>query len=123
MNFNPTSGLVHLGEIFDVTIGRTACEACSAMWNLETNSAFALGPRKVLRLSLFNFEADEIENAVSFSSTTVVTMQDHWNLFNSRCIVTDVCKVLLMWEVPTYLYNTESAPKTYEITIVNLTSV
>jgi hypothetical protein len=28
------------------TIGRAAREACSAMWNLGTNSAFALGPRK-----------------------------------------------------------------------------
>jgi hypothetical protein len=34
------------GEIFNVTIGRAAWEACSAMWNLGTNSAFALGPRK-----------------------------------------------------------------------------
>jgi hypothetical protein len=36
------------GEIFGVTIGRAAREACSAMWNLGTNSAFALGPRKTL---------------------------------------------------------------------------
>jgi hypothetical protein len=27
-------------------IRRAACEACSATWNLSTNSAFALGPRK-----------------------------------------------------------------------------
>jgi hypothetical protein len=32
------------GEIFNVTIGRAAWEASSAMWNLGTNSAFALGP-------------------------------------------------------------------------------
>jgi hypothetical protein len=31
---------------FNVTIGRAACEACSATWNLGTKSAFALGPRK-----------------------------------------------------------------------------
>jgi hypothetical protein len=46
MNFNPTSGLIHYCEIFYVTIGRAACEACSATWNLGTNSAFALWPRK-----------------------------------------------------------------------------
>jgi hypothetical protein len=33
-------------KFFYVTIGRAACEACSATWNLGTNSAFALGPRK-----------------------------------------------------------------------------
>jgi hypothetical protein len=27
-------------------IGRAACEACSATWNLGGNSAFAQGPRK-----------------------------------------------------------------------------
>jgi hypothetical protein len=43
---NPTLGGLHRGEIFNVTIGRAACEACSATWNLSTNSAFALGPRK-----------------------------------------------------------------------------
>jgi hypothetical protein len=37
--------LVH-GEIFNVTIGRAAWEACSATWNLGTNSAFALGSKK-----------------------------------------------------------------------------
>jgi hypothetical protein len=34
------------GEMFNVTIGRAAWEACSEMWNLGTNSAFALGSRK-----------------------------------------------------------------------------
>jgi hypothetical protein len=34
------------GEIFNVTIGRAAWEACSATWNLGTNSASALVPRK-----------------------------------------------------------------------------
>jgi hypothetical protein len=34
------------GENFNVTIGRAAWEACSATWNLGTNSAFALGARK-----------------------------------------------------------------------------
>jgi hypothetical protein len=34
------------GEIFNVTIGRAAWEACSASWNLCTNSAFALRPMK-----------------------------------------------------------------------------
>jgi hypothetical protein len=30
----------------DVTNGRAVCEACSAKWNLGTNSAFSLGSRK-----------------------------------------------------------------------------
>jgi hypothetical protein len=30
-----------LGRNFDITNGRAACEACSATWNLCTNSAFA----------------------------------------------------------------------------------
>jgi hypothetical protein len=34
------------GEIVNITIGRAAWEACSSTWNLGTNSAFALGPRK-----------------------------------------------------------------------------
>jgi hypothetical protein len=35
-----------LGRNFGVTIWRAAWEACSATWNLGTNSAFALGSRK-----------------------------------------------------------------------------
>jgi hypothetical protein len=35
-----------LGRNFDITNRRAACEACSATWNLGTNSAFALGSRK-----------------------------------------------------------------------------
>jgi hypothetical protein len=35
-----------VGENFEFTIGRAACEAYRATWNLGTNSAFALGPRK-----------------------------------------------------------------------------
>jgi hypothetical protein len=38
------------GEIFNVIIGRAAWEACSATWNLGTNSAFALGPRKTTEI-------------------------------------------------------------------------
>jgi hypothetical protein len=45
-NFKLTLGGVHSGEIFNVTIRRAACEACSPTWNLGTDSAFALGPRK-----------------------------------------------------------------------------
>jgi hypothetical protein len=37
------------GDIFNVIIGRAAWEACSATWNLVTNSAFALGPRKTTK--------------------------------------------------------------------------
>jgi hypothetical protein len=36
------------GNIFNVTIGRAAWEACGATWNLCTNSAFALEPRKTM---------------------------------------------------------------------------
>jgi hypothetical protein len=42
----PNIGRATLGRNFDVTIGRAAYEACSATWNLCTNSAFALGSRK-----------------------------------------------------------------------------
>jgi hypothetical protein len=35
-------------EILYATIERAACEVCSATWNLGTNSAFGLGPRKTL---------------------------------------------------------------------------
>jgi hypothetical protein len=34
------------GQNFDIKIGRAAREAPSAIWNLGTNSAFAVGPRK-----------------------------------------------------------------------------
>jgi hypothetical protein len=34
-------------NFFNVIIRRAAYEACSATWNLGTNSAFALGPRKI----------------------------------------------------------------------------
>jgi hypothetical protein len=36
------------GEICNIIIGRAAWEACSAMWNLGTNTAFVLGPRKTM---------------------------------------------------------------------------
>jgi hypothetical protein len=35
-----------LGLNFDISVGRAALKACGATWNLGTNSAFALGPRK-----------------------------------------------------------------------------
>jgi hypothetical protein len=34
------------GKVFNVIIGRAAWEACSATWNLGTNSEFALVPKK-----------------------------------------------------------------------------
>jgi hypothetical protein len=37
---------VSAGRNFNATIGRAEWEACSATWNLGTNSAFSLGPRK-----------------------------------------------------------------------------
>jgi hypothetical protein len=46
INFNINFRRAALGRNFYVTIGRAACEASSATWNLGTNSEFALGPRK-----------------------------------------------------------------------------
>jgi hypothetical protein len=43
---DPAQSHVSEGRNFEVTIGRAAWEACSATWNLSTNSTFALGPRK-----------------------------------------------------------------------------
>jgi hypothetical protein len=44
---------------FDVTIGRGACEACTATRNLGTNSAFALGLRRTKEhLDLFGRSQD-----------------------------------------------------------------
>jgi hypothetical protein len=37
---------LHNGDNFEVTMLRAACEACRATWDLCTNSAFSLGPRK-----------------------------------------------------------------------------
>jgi hypothetical protein len=37
------------GKIFNITVGKAAWEACSVMWNLGTNSAFTLGPRKTMK--------------------------------------------------------------------------
>jgi hypothetical protein len=37
---------------FEATIGRSACEASSATWNLDTNPAFSL----VLRKTTKNFD-------------------------------------------------------------------
>jgi hypothetical protein len=46
VKFSLTLGGLYYGEMFNVTIGRAACEACGATWNMGTNLAFALGPRK-----------------------------------------------------------------------------
>jgi hypothetical protein len=45
-NFDIEVGRAALGRSFHVTIGKAACEACCATWNLCTNSVFTLGPRK-----------------------------------------------------------------------------
>jgi hypothetical protein len=39
--------IFNLITIFNDTIGTAACEACSATCNWGSNSAFALGPRKI----------------------------------------------------------------------------
>jgi hypothetical protein len=39
-------GRATLGRNFGVTIKWAVYEACSAMWNLDTNPALAVGPRK-----------------------------------------------------------------------------
>jgi hypothetical protein len=47
LNFNGNRSLkAALGDNFEVTIGRTACEACRAKWDLGINPVFALGPGK-----------------------------------------------------------------------------
>jgi hypothetical protein len=45
VKFLSTIGRATLGRNVDVSIGRAACEACSAKWNMSTNSAFAVRPR------------------------------------------------------------------------------
>jgi hypothetical protein len=40
-------GFYCVGAEFDVNIGKAACEARSAMWNLGTNSGFVPEPRKM----------------------------------------------------------------------------
>jgi hypothetical protein len=64
-----------LGWNFDVNIGRDACEACSATWNLATNLTFALGPRKRQRILIklecwraYRMQTD-LQPAVRHSST------------------------------------------------------
>jgi hypothetical protein len=49
IHFNINVGRVTIGRNFDVTIGRAACEAGSATWNLGTNSPFAPGLRKTTK--------------------------------------------------------------------------
>jgi hypothetical protein len=39
------TGNAYAWDLF-YAVGRAACEACSATWNLATESAFALGPVK-----------------------------------------------------------------------------
>jgi hypothetical protein len=46
------------GEIFNVTIRRAEWEACSATWNLGTNSVFALGPRKTTESYIKDAKSD-----------------------------------------------------------------
>jgi hypothetical protein len=41
-----TGSLSSCAQLHGVPFGRAAWEACSATWNLGTNSAFALGLRK-----------------------------------------------------------------------------
>jgi hypothetical protein len=42
----PPPSRAALEENFEIAIGRAACEAYRATWNLGTNSAFALGLRE-----------------------------------------------------------------------------
>jgi hypothetical protein len=60
-------GRATLGRNSDVTIGRAACEACGAKWNLRTNSAFAWEPNsrssaKKFRCLLWNPNVRSLEN-------------------------------------------------------------
>jgi hypothetical protein len=51
------------GEIFNVTIGKAAWEACSAKWNLGTNSACAVGPRKTTENLDLVSRSQDLQNA------------------------------------------------------------
>jgi hypothetical protein len=46
IHFDINIGRATLGRNSEATIGRAACLASSATWNLDKKSAFALGPRK-----------------------------------------------------------------------------
>jgi hypothetical protein len=61
--FNSTLGRLHWGELLNVTIGRAICETCSATWNLDTNSAFTLGPRKTTETVNEVGRSQELPNA------------------------------------------------------------
>jgi hypothetical protein len=51
-------------EFFNVSIVKTTWEACRATWNLSTNSAFALGPRKTTE------KRDRVESRRNFRIQT-----------------------------------------------------
>jgi hypothetical protein len=53
-------------DISNATIGRAAWEACSATWNLGTNSAFALGPRKITENLDLVGRSQDLPNATDF---------------------------------------------------------
>lgn len=61
-------GGVTLGRYFDVNVGRPACEACSATWDLGANSAFAVGLRKTTENS------DRVEYLVLICKHSVRTV-------------------------------------------------
>jgi hypothetical protein len=48
MKCDITLGGLHWGRNCDVAIGRAERESCLSVWNLGTNSAFALGPSKTI---------------------------------------------------------------------------
>jgi hypothetical protein len=53
-----------LGQNFVVTNGRAPCEASSAKWNLSTNSAFTLRPKKTMEyLDRFGRSQDHLDTA------------------------------------------------------------
>jgi hypothetical protein len=76
-------GRTSLGRNSNVTIGRAACEACNAIWNLGTNSAFALGPRKTtekLDVSFYVHTLDEHQTVV-YNMPVRTYMQTNIHLF------------------------------------------
>jgi hypothetical protein len=71
-----------MAKFWKFNIWRAAWEACSATWNLGTNSAFALGPRKTtenpLRILLTEArwrDADPVENTNSACNRIVCTLR------------------------------------------------
>jgi hypothetical protein len=105
------------GRNFDVNIGRAAWQTCSATWNLGTNSAFALGPRKTTeKLVLIIFKHSVLTSketqpititritwSVLFEEIIVVHTVNHMKPINTLCWQND--ELLILKAGGTYSYH------------------